>query len=168
MSKDLDLLHTLCGKTYKEQAVWFLNSFWEEFAQKEAEVLWQYVLKNVELDLEFHETGSGLDEMKAHVFLEKFDETLTVRDMRDKLRATGAIGETERPKTVPLTHYLLYKYKVDWRTLIDVRRQGDNKEEMEQAEKLLQEVQAAFRKSEEKASAARIALLEAQQAEQQQ
>ena len=161
----LELLHVLCGKSYKEQAVWFLNCFWEDFAEKEAERIWQYVLTNSELDLEFHETGSGLDEMKAHVFLEKFDETLTVRAMRDKLRATGAIGESERPKTVPLTHYLLYKYNVDWRTLVDPSRQGDNKEEMEKAEKMLAEVQAAFRESESKASAAREALVEAQNKE---
>ena len=160
----LEALHGICGKTYKEQAVWFLNCFWDEFSG-EAERLWQYVLKNEELDLESHSEGSGLDEMKAHVFLEKFDQTLTVRDMRDKLRSTGAIGQTERPKTVPLTHYLLYKYNVDWKTLTDVTRQGDNKEEMAKAERLLAEVQAAFQESEAKAAAARKALVEAQNAE---
>jgi DNA polymerase III gamma/tau subunit len=161
----LEKLHELCGKTYKEQAVWFLNCFWEQFAEKEAERVWAYVLKNEELDLENHKAGAGLDEMKAHVFLEKFDETLTVRDMRDKLRATGAIGQTERPKLVPLTHYLLYKYNADWRTLVDESRQGDNKEEMEKAEQLLAEVQAAFQESEQKASEARLALIEAQKTE---
>src|SRR3990167_8615986 len=162
---ELAALHELCGKTYKAQAVWFLNCFWEDFAGKDAELIWQYVLKNEELDIDNHAEGSGLDEMKAHVFLEKFDETLTVRDMRDKLRATGAIGETERPKTVPLTHYLLYKYNVDWKQLIDPTRQGDNKEEMAKAESLLAEVQAAFRESEEKAAEASKALVEAQSSE---
>ena len=28
--------------------------------------------------------------------------------MRKKLRETGAVGQTERPKEVPLTHYLLF------------------------------------------------------------
>src|SRR3990167_2283278 len=162
---DYAKLQTICGKTYKEQAVWFLNCFWEEFASKEAELLWQYVLKNEELDLEFHKEGTGLDEMKVHVFLEKFDETLTVRDMRDKLRSTGAIAQNERPKSVPLIHYLLYKYNANWHTLVDEGRQGSNKEEMEKAEKLLAEVQSAFQQSEAKASVARKALLEAQQAE---
>ena len=161
---EIAALHALCNKTYKEQGVWFLNSFWEQFSS-EAELVWQYVHKNEELDSEFHAEGTGLDEMKAHVFLEKFDETLTVRDMRDKLRSTGAIGETERPKTVPLTHYLLYKYNVDWKQLIDPTRQGDNKEEMAKAESLLAEVQAAFRESEEKAAEARKALVEAQSSE---
>merc|ERR1712137_963982 len=162
---NLDKLHELCAKPYKQQAIWYLNCFWEQGADKEAELFWQYVLKNEELDLENHKEGSGLDELKAHMFLERFDETLTVREMRDKLRSTGAIGESERPKTVPLTHYLLYKYNVDWNTLVDERRQGDNKEEMEKAEKMLQEVQAAFRQSEEKAATARKALAEAQNAE---
>merc|ERR1711862_569250 len=117
------------------------------------------------LDLENHEEGCGLDEMKAHVFLEKFDEALTVRAMGEKLRSTGAIGESERPKTVPLTHYLLYKYNVDWNTLVDERRQGDNKEEMEKAEKMLQEVQAAFRQSEEREAEAVAAEEQAKQRE---
>merc|ERR1712063_206417 len=158
-------LQELCGKTYKEQGIWFLNCFWQEFAEPEAELVWNYVAKNAELDLENHETGCGLDEMKAHVFLEKFDETLTVRDMRDKLRSTGAIGQSDRPKLVPLTHYLLYKYNADWKKLVDETRQGDNKEEMERAEQMLQEVLAAFKESEEKAAAARKSHADAQQKE---
>merc|ERR1712100_216646 len=162
---NLDKLHDLCRKTYKEQAVWFLNCFWEDFAEKEAELLWQYVLKNAELDLGNHEEGCGLDEMKAHVFLEKFDETLTVREMRAKLRSTGAIGETERPKNVPLTHYLLYKYNADWNKLVDETRQGDNAEEIEKAEAMLAEVTAAFKESEARAADARNALNAAVSAE---
>ena len=30
---DLEKLHNLCKKTHKEQAVWFLNAFWEDFMQ---------------------------------------------------------------------------------------------------------------------------------------
>merc|ERR1712137_58114 len=161
MATDLDKLHDICNKTYKEQAVWFLNCFWQDFAEKEAELVWQYVLKNAELDSDNHELGVALDEMKAHVFLEKFDETLTVREMREKLRSTGAIGESERPKTVPLTHYLLYKYNANWHTLVDETLQGDNQEEIEKAEALLAQVQEAFRQSEARASEAREALIEA-------
>merc|ERR1712232_784913 len=164
---DLDKLHDICKKTYKEQAVWFLNCFWEDFAEKEAETLWKYVETNEKLDLENHEEGCGLDEMKAHVFLEKFDETLTVREMRAKLRSTGAIGESERPKLVPLTHYLLYKYNADWRLLVDEGRQGDNKEELEKAEQLLAEVTELFKQSEARAAEARTALNAAVSAENQ-
>merc|ERR1712137_879379 len=165
MATDLDKLHDICNKTYKEQAVWFLNCFWQDFAEKEAELIWGYVQKNNELDADNHEEGCGLDEMKAHVFLEKFDETLTVREMRAKLRSTGAIGESERPKTVPLTHYLLYKYNANWHTLVDESRQGDNKEEMAKAEALLEQVLAAFKESEDRAADARNALNAAVSAE---
>ena len=52
------------------------------------------------------------------MFLEKFNETLTVRELRAKLRSTGALEEKERPKVVPLIHYLLFKHNVDWHVLV--------------------------------------------------
>ena len=162
---DLAKLHQLCNeKTYKQQAVWFLNCFWES-VEGEAEQIWLYVDQCKDLDLEKHGDGNGLDEMKAHVFLEKFKETLTVRELRERLRSTGAIGESERPKLVPLTHYLLFKYNVNWHTLVDETRQGSNKEELEKAEQMLAEVQQRFQESERAASAARIAHNQAQAAE---
>lgn len=39
-------------------------------------------------------------------------KTLTVREMRTKLRETGAIGQNERPQVVPLIHYLLFRFDV--------------------------------------------------------
>merc|ERR1711874_494243 len=160
-ANDNEKLNALCEKTYKEQAVWFLNAFWEEFAQKEAERLWGYVHKCAEIDAEFHGEGSGLDEMAAHVFLEKFAETLTVRELRAKLRSTGAIGESERPKKVPLTHYLLFRYNVDWHKLVN-SSQGDNSAEIAKAQEMLNQVTAAFQEAQRTATAAAQALLEAE------
>lgn len=51
----------------------FLNAFWDDH-EGSAERLWQYAIKCAEVDIDRHEEGSGLDEMQAHVFLEKFDE----------------------------------------------------------------------------------------------
>merc|ERR1711862_246109 len=147
-ANDNEKLNALCEKTYKEQAVWFLNAFWEEFAQKEAERLWGYVHKCAEIDAEFHGEGSGLDEMAAHVFLEKFAETLTV-------------GESERPKKVPLTHYLLFRYNVDWHKLVN-SSQGDNSAEIAKAQEMLNQVTAAFQEAQRTATAAAQALLEAE------
>ena len=45
---DLDKLATLCNKSYKEQAVWFLNAYWEPFASNEAEKTWEFVHKVLE------------------------------------------------------------------------------------------------------------------------
>merc|ERR1712100_906585 len=105
--------------------------------------------------------GSGLDEMAAHVFLEKFAETLTVRELRAKLRSTGAIGESERPKKVPLTHYLLFRYNVDWHKLVN-SSQGDNSAEIAKAQEMLNQVTAAFQEAQRTATAAAQALLEAE------
>merc|ERR1712063_173947 len=163
-SNDSEKLATLCSYSYKDQAVWFLNAFWTKGLEGETERLWGYVQQNNELDLENHADGCALDEMKAHVFLEKFSETLTVREMRDKLRSTGAIGQSERPKLVPLTHYLLFRYEGDWHHLVNAP-QGDNKEEIERAQQMLKEVQEAYRLAEQRDREATAALKEAQAAE---
>jgi len=159
-ANDLEKLHALCEKTYKEQAVWFLNAFWDDH-ESEAERIWEYVLKCADIDIENHGEGCALDEMTAHVFLEKFAETLTVRELRAKLRSTGAIGESERPKKVPLTHYLLFRFNVDWHLLVNAS-QGDNSKEIAQAQAMLDQVTAAFQESQKKAAAAANALREAE------
>jgi len=147
-------LVTLIGKTHKEQAVWFLNAYWNQFEQ-EAERVWGYVGKFADLDLQNRANGTGLDELNAHRFLESIQETLTVVSMRDALRKTGAISQTERPKLVPITHYLLHRFKVDWRVLVSSA--GDNSVELAKAQKMLDEVSKAFAESDRQAQLARLA-----------
>jgi len=119
MATDKSQLDALCNKTYKEQAIWWLNAFWDTHGKENAEKIWEYVNMLNQVDLDNHENGHGVDELRAHVFLEKFDETLTVREMRAKLRQTGAIGEAERPQLVPLIHYLLFRFDENWHTLVN-------------------------------------------------
>ena len=89
----------------------------QEFGEKEAEKVWSFVHKAVELDEAKRAEGSDLDEFQAHRFLEHFKETLTVQGMRDKLRSSGAIaGQVKR---VPLLHILIFKYNIDWRQMIN-------------------------------------------------
>ena len=107
---------------------------------------WKYAHTCAELDLQNHEEGSGLDEVNAHRFLELYNETMTVRELRDSLRSTGAI-DTSRVKLVPISYMLIFKFKVDWHELVN-RSQGDNREEMEAAQKLLDEVRALFKTAE--------------------
>jgi len=59
---DNEKLTELCNKTYKEQIVWFLNAFWEDFAEKQAEHMWKYNLKCIDLDLAKRAEGNALDE----------------------------------------------------------------------------------------------------------
>merc|ERR1711874_52288 len=84
--------------------------------------------------------------MNAHRFLEIYNETMTVRELRESLRSTGAI-DAGRVKLVPITYILIFKYKVDWHELVN-RSQGDNREEMEAAQKMLDEVKVLFKTAE--------------------
>ena len=153
---DNEKFTALCSLTYKEQSVWFLNAFWNALGEVEAEKLWQYSDKCGSLDLQNNKNGNGLDEMMAHRFLEEFGETLTVRELREELRRTGAIGEQERPKTVPITHYLLFRYKQNWHHLVNAI-QGDNQEELQKAQTLVRDAQASLIVAEEADKQARIA-----------
>eukprot|EP01104_Vermistella_antarctica_P012480 TRINITY_DN3625_c0_g1_i1.p1 TRINITY_DN3625_c0_g1~~TRINITY_DN3625_c0_g1_i1.p1 ORF type:complete len:294 (+),score=71.15 TRINITY_DN3625_c0_g1_i1:43-924(+) len=157
---DFEKLEALTERTYKEQGIWFLNSFWEPNAKEVAERVWDLVAKCAEFDLQDHAAGCHLDEMNGHRLLEAFDEALTVRAMRTNLREVGAIGEGN-VKFVPLLHVLLFKYAewVNWAEMVNAP-QG-NQEQIEKAQSLLAEVQTAFAESEAAASAARIALAEA-------
>ncbi|KAL6057218.1 Helicase [Balamuthia mandrillaris] len=152
-ASDNDKLQQLISMNYKEQAVWFLNAFWNEFAKNEAEKIWAY--KHQMDGLEKKANGCGLDELNAHRFLEKFGETLTVQALRDKLRSSGAIPQGERPKIVPLTHYLIIRYNVDWHRLVHAE-QGSS-EEIEKAQRLLDEAQAAVQEAEVKDREAKAA-----------
>jgi len=160
---DADKLKDLATYNYKGQAIWFLNSFWHKHEQ-EGELIWQYVAKFAEYDLQNGANGCELDELSAHRFLEFFNETQTVREMRDSLRSTGAIGDKVRH--VPIIHHLIYRYKVDFHQLVHAS-QGDNKAEIEEAQRKLVAVQEALKQSEARASeaAAALAAAKAQEAE---
>ena len=163
-------LGELCKLTYKEQAVWLLNAIWEVDVAKEgkkggelAESIWNYVEKAQIID-NAKATGNALDEMEAHRFLEAFDEAHTVLQMRSSLRKTGALAENERPKEVPLTHFFLDKYEVDWHKLVNAA-QGDNSAKIAEAQDKLQAVQDAFDASTKADAEATAALAEAKRQE---
>ena len=145
--------------------MWFLNAFWEAGLKggagvgPQAETLWNYVVKAASID-NAKAGGCALDELEAHRFLEAFGEAHTVLQMRAQLRKTGALGENERPKTVPLTHYLLFKYEVDWHRLVNAP-QGDNSAQIAEAQDKLQAVQDAFDASTQADAEASAALKEA-------
>merc|ERR1712137_383878 len=149
----LDNLSTMC---YKDQAIWVLNAEWHTFAEKEAENIWTYVHHCNDLDLQDHEAGNHLDEMMAHRFLELIHSTLTVREMREGLRAVGIT----KVKSVPLVNFLIFKYKIDWHKLVHAS-QGDNQAEVEQAQKMLNDVMKALEEVKATASAAAKAEVDA-------
>lgn len=156
-STDIEKFGNLTTKTHKEQCVWFLNAFWNKVSD-DAEKIWSYTHKFAELDPN-RSQGNSVDELGAHRFLEFFNETMTVKQMRDVLREVGAIGNDERPKTVSIIHYLVFRYKSDWRYLVNAA-QGDNQEEIAEAQRRLEAVQAAFKEAARTAELAATALAE--------
>ena len=161
---DEEKLKQLCDKTHKEQCVWFLNGYWHKY-KDDAEKIWNFKHKCDELDLQNHENGSSLDELNAHRFLEHFNETMTVREMRAKLREVGAIGDG-RLSSVPITHILIFRYNLDWHYLVNAS-QGDNKEEIEEAQRKLEEVQRLYQEAAQRAEEAADALEAAKKSESQ-
>jgi len=158
-SNDGEKLKDLSSKNYKDQSVWFLNAFWNSIGKKEAENVWTYRSRIEQVDKEKGAEGSAVDEMMAHRFLETNKETLTVKELRDKLYAIGI----ERIKVVPLVYYLIFRYDVDWHVLVNAP-QGDNQEEVTKAQKMLDSVKTAFVEAQKSNDAAVAREREAKQA----
>jgi len=150
-SSDREKFDALTARTHKEQIEWFMNAYWSEYGEANAEMMWDWNLKCAELDLQNHEQGNSLDELNAHRFLEHFKETMTVRELREGLRSTGAISGNLR--SVPITHIIIFKFKLDWKELVN--RSIANQAELAKAQKMLEEVTALFKKAEERANEAR-------------
>jgi hypothetical protein len=105
---------------YKQQAIWFLNAFWSQgpkFGEnsKMREEVWTYHKTCVELDRSKKEEGNELNEFDSHRLLEKADSALTVTKMREVLKEI----DVDFNKMVSLTEFLIYKFGVDWKVLVN-------------------------------------------------
>ena len=119
---DADKLGKLSDKKYKQQAVWFLNAFWDEYFtdDEKREKVYEYCTKMIKLDSRGEE-GNELDEFKAHQFLEKTEGALTVAAMRKALKDI----DIDFNKKVSLTEFLIYNYKADVHTLVCAPQTSD-------------------------------------------
>lgn len=123
-------LSTLSAKKYGEQAVWWLNGFWEAGAREEANNIWDITQKFIELDEAKKADGNELDEFNSHRLLEKFDETLTVIKMREALR----VIDVDANGKMSLLEYLLWKFQKSI-AAVENAPQGDNQAQVEAAQK---------------------------------
>jgi chromosome segregation ATPase len=123
---------------YPEQAKWFMNAFWNEGAEGETENIWKCASKFMELDAKKKE-GNELDEFWSHKFLESLGETLTVIQLREKLRKI----DMDVNGKMALLEYLLFKYSKSVAAVINAP-QGDNTEEIDFAQSKVQEAQSAL------------------------
>ncbi len=139
---DMAKLKALSAKPYKDQAVWFMNAYWDKFYkpdEKARETLWSWTQIFIQLDPK-KKKGCELNEFDAHRFLERIGETLSVRDMREFLRSV----DIDFNKMVSLTEYLVSKHKVDWKALIHAPQDdAKGKAERAAAQRLVNEAKAA-------------------------
>jgi len=119
-------LNELNSKTHTEQGIWWLNGFWKD-PVKPASGYAEEVWKNVHLMIEIEagrpkmygskvwdvKEGCDLDDFKAHNFLEKCGETLTVQALRKKLKDL----DVDNNKKMAFTEYMIGKYN---KTIADV------------------------------------------------
>src|SRR3989338_5346720 len=131
---------------------------WEKGAgEAEAENFWKWVEMYAQLDLKKKVEGCELDELNAHVFLEKNHQALTVKELRDKLRE---IGWEKRPMMFPVVVFLIMRYKADWHYIVNAP-QGNNQDLIDTAQRMLDEAQAAVDEAIRSAEAAKAAEEEA-------
>eukprot|EP01103_Thecamoeba_quadrilineata_P019857 TRINITY_DN8247_c0_g1_i1.p1 TRINITY_DN8247_c0_g1~~TRINITY_DN8247_c0_g1_i1.p1 ORF type:complete len:299 (+),score=112.72 TRINITY_DN8247_c0_g1_i1:34-930(+) len=142
---DNEKLADLGTRFYKAQGIWFLNAFWNDFAQKEANNIWDFVHRHETIDPKKAE-GNELDELQAHRFLEQINSTMTVSELREYIRSVGV----EKVRYIPLSHYLLARYKASLKKLVNAK-QADNQDEIDKAQRLLDEAQAALQKAQKAA-----------------
>jgi len=162
IEKDLAAgFQALVSKSFKAQACWFLNGFWSE-VKDQAETVWNMVELCKSLDKEVKGNGAELDEFSAHRFLEKLGETLTVQEMRNKLREI----DLDFNKKMAITEYLIFKYKKKVRDVVNAPQGGEEVQaEIRRAQAMVDEAQAALESLQTKLEQAKKAESEAKQAE---
>jgi len=126
------------SKTFAEQAKFFMNAFWTQGIETEAENIWKCANKCVELDTDKKKDGNELDEFKAHKFLEDLGESKTVVELRATLRKI----DIDLNKRMALAEYLLFKYGKTVEDLVSLP-QGDPRQ-IEEAQVKLQAVNDAL------------------------
>jgi len=154
--------------THTQQAIWWLNGFWDKGAEKEKDTIYSMVQKFKEIEYggkviekkgkakekdPGYVEGCDLDEMKAHVFLESFGETLTVVQLRKKLETI----DLDKNKKMAISEYLLFKYGKGPEELVKAP-QGENREEVEAAQAQVEAVQSALNDIQSKLAAQKAAL----------
>jgi len=149
--------------SYKSQAQFFLNAYWPEHGDQ-AEHIWTLWQKVIDMDKQqfkancaankasgewVEATSSALDEFWSHKYLESVGKTLSVVEFRKEFSAIDANFD----KKMGILEFLLWEYKRSPKECLS-RPQGSTDPtalaELEKAQKLLDEVTAAFNAAEAK------------------
>ena len=147
-------------RNYIGQGKWFLNGFWDEI-QNDAEQIWGYAQKFIELDTKDKKEGIDLDEFASHKFLESLGETMTVIQMRQALREI----DLDNNNRMSFLEYLTYKYKKNVKDVVNAPQGGQNQEKINEAQELISQAQNALEEVQRKLEAQKEAVRKQQEAE---
>lgn len=140
---------TLVGETHTEQAIWFMNGFWDD-VENDAEKIWEMVHLMIEIECgkpklygskKWEEKeGCDLDQFKAHQFLEKIGETLTVKKLGEVLKKI----DIDNNRRMCLTEYLIYRYSKDGKQVVNSPQGGGDPEEFNKGRLLFNQAKEAL------------------------
>jgi len=146
MSTDMDKLKVLNAKPYRDQAVYFLNAQWTYFSEhpEECEKVWNAVHVCCQLDSRGEE-GNELDELKAHILLERIEGAVTVKEMREALRAV----DIDFNRMVSLAEFLIFKYKANYHEVVNAPQGSEeDQKRIVEAQNAVSNAQKALEESE--------------------
>jgi len=133
---------------YQGQACFFLNAFWTELGEPEAENFWKFVLKFGEIDKGKMDEGNSLDPFESARFLESFGQAMTATERINALKEI----DIDTDKRMSLMEYAIWRYRtvkgIDVATLMS-RPQGTN-EELKKAEVSLKQAKDEIKRIEKK------------------
>jgi len=115
-----------------------LEWVWEKGAEKNAEEVWNFTQGFIKLDAK-KATGNELDEFWSHKFLESIGETLTVVELREKLKKI----DMDMNGHVALLEFLAFYYGKTVKDVVNAP-QGANAAAINEATQKLEAVQTAL------------------------
>jgi hypothetical protein len=167
---DHEAFKEIVNKTHTEQAIWFLNGFWEDGLEAEAEKVWEIVhlVLEVQLDrkvrygrkLDTYEEECDLEEHKAHRLLEMMGETQTVVALRKRLTAL----DIDNNHRMAVTEFLLDRYKKTPTQVIESPQGSVDPRKLAAAQEACDAAIEAYQKAADEAKAAAAALKASQEA----
>jgi len=146
---ETDNFNSQIGKTFAEQAQFWLNAIWADFGN-DAEQVWKFVLSCKELDKMYHNAlpenkkGDGykesphLDEFWSHKILESYGRPMSVVEFRNEFKTI----DLNFDKQMSLLELLIYWYKVPVKRI--AQYEPGTSEEVEKCQAKLAEVADAF------------------------
>eukprot|EP01125_Pyxidicula_operculata_P014855 TRINITY_DN4_c1_g1_i1.p1 TRINITY_DN4_c1_g1~~TRINITY_DN4_c1_g1_i1.p1 ORF type:complete len:413 (+),score=161.29 TRINITY_DN4_c1_g1_i1:48-1286(+) len=168
--KETDNFNAQCLKTFKEQGQFFLNAMWSENGG-DAENVWKFEKSCLEYDKSYYNAlpenkkGDGpytpnpnLDEFWSHKLLESYGKPMSVVEFRSEFKKI----DLNFDKRMSLLELLIYWYKVPVKRI--AQYVPGTSEEVEKAQKKLDEVAAAFQAAQEALDKAAAAEAEAKRA----